>query len=314
MTKLIRANLARMFRSISFWGIVAAQLLFTVLVIYVGNAFELGEVRIMGVLQEKQALEYRMACAFLCFPFFQAVFVSLFLSAEKREGTLRNKLVVGYTKRQIYLSNLISCLVGTAVLYGAWFLGGLIEMPRLKPWRLEPEEVLLFLLLYVLSAAAGTAIYVMFAHVCVYGSSVLLITLLFTGMFLLEGWFNYLVTQVPEMKWTVRPASFYEEEVWKQVPGEMVSNPSAVHGIRRKVYLAVESLIPSGQHIHMMDRTKDKQCEIYYQTDEGWYRETPYGRHPYVEITVPGMLGGSIIMILVFTALGMAVFCRENLK
>lgn len=316
MRKLLRANLVRLFRSVGFWIIVVLQLFFTVLVIHIGRALDLGYYMETG-LREMQALEYRMACAFIGFPFFQAAFVSFFLGTEKKEGTFRNKLSVGHTRLDIYLSNFITCLVGTTVLFVAWFLGSLLEIPYVKVWRIGVGELLALLALYLFSAAAGTAVYVMMAHICVYGSSLLLINLLITGMLLLEGFVNYGVLKIPEMKWIVRPQNEYVEELqdWKQLPGQMEPNPEAVLGIRRKIYLAIESFVPSGQHLYLKDKMEFKNgVERYYQTEEGWFWEFPKGHHPYVELSTSGMFVGSVVMIIVFSIPGILLFRRENLK
>ena len=39
-----------------------------------------------------------------------AVFISLFIGAEYSNGTVRNKLIVGHSRTDIYFSNLILCI------------------------------------------------------------------------------------------------------------------------------------------------------------------------------------------------------------
>ena len=65
-----------------------------------------------------------------------SVFISLFIGTDINDGTIRNKLTVGHTRNEIYLSNLITCtcvslfyhIIYIAVLFGA---GSLL----LKVWE-----------------------------------------------------------------------------------------------------------------------------------------------------------------------------------
>ena len=58
-----------------------------------------------------------------------AVFVSLFIGTEHSDGVMRNMLVVGRARWEIYLANYAVCFVGTAAFLVCWFLGGLVGIP-----------------------------------------------------------------------------------------------------------------------------------------------------------------------------------------
>lgn len=318
MRSLIKANLGRMFWTPSFWILVAAQLVFTILVIHYGGAFDLP----YGGDAYKQRLEYHMSRSFIWFPFFQAVLVSFFLGAEKKEGAVRNKLIVGHTRREIYFSNLIACLVGTAILYGAWFLGSLCEMRHLKVWGMTPGAFLLFLLLYLFSAAAGTGVYVMLAQICKHGSGLLMLNLLLTAMALATAVVVFLVLWLyPERMGALWPGNLKEftkhpEEPWVydtvfyvSVPGEQY-----VGGLRRKLDLAVESILPSGIHIWLMDTTLFTERTHYYEKDGLFYVDRGYWRGPDVELTSLGCICGSTALLVVSSALGFRLFRRKEIN
>lgn len=55
-----------------------------------------------------------------------ALFVSVFLSAEYGDGTIRNKVVVGHRRRDIYLVNLITCFLAGLIMCLTYYVVGII--------------------------------------------------------------------------------------------------------------------------------------------------------------------------------------------
>ena len=55
-----------------------------------------------------------------------AMFVSFFLGTEYGDGTIRNKLMVGHKRRDIYLVNFLSCLLAGLVMCATYYLFSLI--------------------------------------------------------------------------------------------------------------------------------------------------------------------------------------------
>ena len=55
-----------------------------------------------------------------------ALFVSVFLSAEYGDGTIRNKVVVGHRRRDIYLVNLVICLLAGLIMCLTYYVVGII--------------------------------------------------------------------------------------------------------------------------------------------------------------------------------------------
>ena len=64
-----------------------------------------------------------------------AAFVSLFIGTEHSDGVMRNMLVVGRARWEIYLANYAVCFVGTAAFLVCWFLGGLVGIPLIGVWQ-----------------------------------------------------------------------------------------------------------------------------------------------------------------------------------
>lgn len=116
MTKLLRANFTRMFKSYTFWICAAAAFLvglFTSIVAAAGGSLWSidWEPHILGRFKEA--------------PFFAAVFSSMFLGTEYSNCTLRNKLMIGSDRTSIYFSNLICTVSGGLLITAAELLAPL---------------------------------------------------------------------------------------------------------------------------------------------------------------------------------------------
>ena len=75
-------------------------------------------------------------------PILHAAFVSLFLGLEYQDGTLRNKLIVGHSRGQVYCSCLLTSITGCFGILLAWALGAVAGIPRLG-WFTAPVGTLL---------------------------------------------------------------------------------------------------------------------------------------------------------------------------
>lgn len=64
----------------------------------------------------QQAKDFPILLHGLVIPFVIAVFVGLFIGSEYGDGTIRNKLIVGHSRGSIYFSNFIVCTVAGALM------------------------------------------------------------------------------------------------------------------------------------------------------------------------------------------------------
>ena len=111
MSNLISVGLFRTVRSKLFYILLVLTALTMVYVYYNTYRLQLGPDFSQLDLYFFQFINANIVSA--------AVFCPLFLSSEYGDGALRNKLMVGRTRPQIYLANLaVNCLYGTAALPG----------------------------------------------------------------------------------------------------------------------------------------------------------------------------------------------------
>lgn len=103
MSKLLRADFARLLKSKVFW--------FCLLFVFLSEVFSS-----VGLYRETKSITgYLAHCDSLLFDvcaqmiIIAAIFSGLFVGTDYSNGTIRNKIIVGHTRTEIYLSNLIVC-------------------------------------------------------------------------------------------------------------------------------------------------------------------------------------------------------------
>ena len=212
-----------------------------------------------------------------------AVFCPLFLSSEYGDGALRNKLIVGRTRPQIYLANLtVNCLYGTAACLAAVVTGLCVGVPLLGWFQnAGPGKIMLYVLLALATTWVCAALYTFLSMVVASrGVAITLCILLAFGLILL-GQYLYLALSQEE----VLTAFFYTDT------GEMAvseqPNPAYLTGFARQVYQFFYELTPGGQAYQIL----------------GMSAQSPLR-----------MLGYSGLVFVLVTGLGLAIFQKKDVK
>ena len=183
---------------------------------------------------------------------FRSVFAGLFLGTEYQDGTLRNKVTVGHTRGEIYLSFLAVCLcAGLGILLG-WALG--VAVGALKyGWFLAPGRQLLlnFGIMALLTMAEDgilTLLCMLSSNKAVTAVAAILLML---GLIVLSsGFYNSLCE--PEF---ASAAMVTENGV---EVGEPQPNPDYISGFQRKVYQFAVEALPTGQAILLANREMER--------------------------------------------------------
>ena len=212
-----------------------------------------------------------------------AVFCPLFLSSEYGDGALRNKLIVGRTRPQIYLANLaVNCLYGTAACLAAVVTGLCVGVPLLGWFQnAGPGKIMLYVLLALATTWVCAALDTFLSMVVASrGVAITLCILLAFGLILL-GQYLYLALSQEE----VLTALFYTDT------GEMAvseqPNPAYLTGFARQVYQFFYELTPGGQAYQIL----------------GMSAQSPLR-----------MLGYSGLVFVLVTGLGLAIFQKKDVK
>ena len=96
MSKLLKAGLYRLKKEKLFWGFIIVSILVAIYVLTMLKVSTLDSI----------INEYLYFIGLMI-----AIFVSVFVGKEHAEGLIRNKLIVGHSRANIYLSNLIISII-----------------------------------------------------------------------------------------------------------------------------------------------------------------------------------------------------------
>ena len=212
-----------------------------------------------------------------------AVFCPLFLSSEYGDGALRNKLMVGRTRPQIYLANLaVNCLYGTAACLAAVVTGLCVGVPLLGWFQnAGPGKILLYVLLALATTWVCAALYTFLSMVVASrGVAITLCILLAFGLILL-GQYLYLALSQEEVVTT-----FFYTDTGEMAVSEQL-NPAYLTGFARQVYQFFYELTPGGQAYQIL----------------GMSAQSPLR-----------MLGYSGLVFVLVTGLGLAIFQKKDVK
>lgn len=241
MRNLLAASFHALFKSRVFWTMLAATALVSA---YVVSANYNAEV------QASENPIYLNDVFFTVYQFMGVILAaatSLIIGVEYSDGTIRNKLVVGHRRSEVYLAALGTNLTATllfAAIHGVvtFALGSLL----LEPSQMPAEQLLALVGLAALGALALDALFMGLAMNCesraVSGVASLLLALTLVVAASTIG--NKL--QEPELSYD--GVVITENGIQY---GDLVSNPAYVDASQRPVYEFVYDLLPTGQLIQI---------------------------------------------------------------
>ena len=237
MTNILSANFLRLKKNNVFWGgliLMAAWGVFMPVKLH------------MDAVQSGYAdnIENGLFACALFIGIIIAVFCSLFIGTEYNDGTIRNKIIVGGRRWQIYLANAVVSTVVGLVLCGAYLFPYLcVGMPLMGTFTAPVEMVLLTALTMLLLSVAFSSIFTCIAMVCQNKAATAVICILLAFGFWMVG---MVLNQMLEAPKTHVCYSLDEN-------GEMSSyeepNPKYLEGMKREIVQTLYDINPGGQAI-----------------------------------------------------------------
>lgn len=231
MVNLLSAGFLRLRRSRSFWvclGIMAGAGVFEA----AAGWWAMMDFRASGLPDAVITLDSR----YFIFPFLSGIlmsaFCALFVGAEYSDGAIRNKLMAGYSRGTVYLSNLILCVTAGVLLCLGYIAAVLaVGFPLLGPLHTPMPLILWYTCCSAATTAALTALFTMLAMLC-QNKAVTAVTCIFLAYFLLFLGI-YLNSRLEEPE--VYPPHEYIQD-GQIVMAEAHPNPSYVRGAKRAAY------------------------------------------------------------------------------
>lgn len=235
MRKLLAANHARLAGAKSLWITAAGVFAFMLYAVLQGGRVDARN----GLGRD---LDYYYFQLLPLLGVVISVFIALFFGTEYSDGTIRNKLIVGHTRYDIYLSNLFTCFSGVAVIILAWLLGGLAGIPYFGVWSVGISTFAEYALIAVLSILAIATILVAESQI-ISNKALSAVVIIFTALALiLLGSYFHNALQEPETTFSSITISSDGIEY-----GPEIANPAYIGGTLRKVYQAMLCIVPTGQ-------------------------------------------------------------------
>lgn len=277
MRKLLSANFSRLLKDKIFW-------LEMILIVIISMGIML---RGIGDIPGMEEIGYPVTIDDYYYSLspmlglFIAIFVSLFLGTEYSDGIIRNKLVVGHTRADIYLANFVVCFVAGLFFVTAWMLTGLVGIPFWGTWAIGIEGFITYFLIAVFAVGAQTGIMVLLSMLSSNKAITAVVEiLLFLGLLIVASIIYNRLCE-PEL---ISGVEITAEGIQMADPSP---NPLYIARPARTVYEWLLDILPTGQGILMTN----------------------------VEITHPlrDMLS-SIAIAIATTMFGVVSFRKKNLK
>lgn len=238
MRKLLNANFSRLWKSKIFLMLELITFLFGVIAYFLVriNIINIGEDWIV------RNANFYFFMVSLYVGALTAIFSSLFLGTEYSDGTIRNKLIVGHSRKSVYFSNWILNATVTVLFLVTHYLtviligipiGGIAVVSAI-------DQLLLKVVCSFVIALTYSAIFTMTTMVNNNQASCAIINILLSLLLLIAGFMIFSALEQPEMKYRMvlqNDGSYLMEE--------NIPNSRYVSGNLRVVYRIAESIMPA---------------------------------------------------------------------
>ena len=252
MRNLTAANVRRLLKTVYFRisaALMAVIGLFEIIMVYRDYRVENGDPYFDGPLASVAPLT----------AFAIAVIVSLYVGSEYSDGTMRNKVIAGHSRGTVYLSFLVTSIIGGWILAAVWSVAylvpGSILMKGENPPMMYGILYLVMLLLLCVFSAIFTFVSILFdnkagaAVVCM----VLALLLIFQGIAIRT------ILDEPEFYAPISPGVMVAD--YDEIPyaGEPEPNPNYLPegSLGRKICTFLDDFTPGGQAIQLPDKIED---------------------------------------------------------
>lgn len=298
MFKLLRANLSRMWKSKCLWICAALALLMS-----------LGEQTLS--INDVSLMDDGVFYDFPSIIIITAAFVPLFLGTEYSNNTIRNKLIIGMKRTQIYFASLFSTIIGALVIAAAGSAYRIIKYIaaavkyNTRGIGSEPMPTGRFVLgtvTCISAVIAACAFFTLLGMLITKKSSsivwALFITMLAYGASMFVG--ARLKEQEMVISSHIGDDGYFTEPEWHK-------NDRYVSGVQRAALWSVYTVVPFGA----LDQANSNFSLLLYPDDYNSYTQTSNLENGDGLWALPlCSLGAAAVT----TAIGVAVFRRKEIK
>lgn len=286
MNKLLRANFFRLIKNKIFWGIIVITLGITSVLLFNTIINNQGET--------KESIDRLLVMYMYFIGIAMAIFTSLFVGTEYSDGVLRNKIVIGHSRKHIYLADLItSIIVGLCIQLIYMLIVAVIGIPIFGTLQMTIEKFLFVIIdivfIIITYASIFTCITLLCSDITVSTvSCMILVLMMFIASMALSSTAN---------------AMKYHETYIQTENGEIEVhqklNPDYPGDLKKNVAKTILYCLPTGQTSQIISQISKKPFQITnYMSDDELKTVFLY----------------SVGVTIVITGVGMYCFKRKDLK
>lgn len=165
MYKLLNASFSRLRKNKIFLGLVILTLIIAAFMLISEYLDKVKYSSVFGI--SSNTTDILLTNFINIVGFFIAIFTSLFVGAEYSDGTIRNKIVAGHSRKNIYLSNLIvSIVVGLILEFIYLIIISIVAIPVFGAIQMSYSQFLLILLDMIMIIIVYSSIFNFIALIC----------------------------------------------------------------------------------------------------------------------------------------------------
>ena len=266
-----------------FWRLRKNLLYFLCFLFLVGYAVlvHVSEYQNMRSYGYQSSLE---SCFFASLPvvgFVFAVFVSLFVGTQYADGAIRNRLIIGLGRRDIYLSSFfVNAVAVCALTVATYLVGFLLGVPLFGEPQIPWSNLFLSMASGLFMSVSFASIFHMIAMVNSNKTNSAVFCILLSFLLFFFCMFFYQGLMQPKM---------IDQMVMQNGENilETVKNPAYLTGFKRTLYQTILDILPPGQAIQV--------CETGIAH-------------------IWRMIGYSALTTVITTGVGMALFQKKDIK
>lgn len=241
MNKLVKAGMFRLKKDRVYLGSIAIVSLFT-LSIYAIVYYKMNNV------QGEGSFDPIIFNFLIMIGIVTSIFVSSFVGTEYSDGTIRNKLILGFPRLGIYLSSLITCIIGEVIIVViAYIVGIIVGIPLFGVPETNISNMLLAAINGVLISLTYVSIFHMISMISSSKTTSAIISILVAFGVMIGSVSIY--SKLGEPKYINKMIQQNENPII-----EKVENPYYLSGNKRDIYEAVLDVLPSGQAMKIINQ------------------------------------------------------------
>lgn len=286
MNKLLRANFFRLIKNKIFWGIVVITLGITSVLLFNTIINNQGET--------KESIDRLLVMYMYFIGIAMAIFTSLFVGTEYSDGVLRNKIVIGHSRKHIYLADLItSIIVGLCIQLIYMLIVAVIGIPIFGTLQMTIEKFLFVIIdiviIIITYASIFTCITLLCSDITVSTvSCMILVLIMFIASMALSSTAN-----------TMKYRETYIQTENGEIEVHQKLNPDYPGDLKKNVAKTILYCLPTGQTSQIISQISKKPFQITnYMSDDELKTVFLY----------------SVGVLIVITGVGMYCFKRKDLK